>query len=71
MNEKMDKNNMGKRSEYLWKKKGNRKELVDWLVMNMNEILRNDFDWKGGIRGVILVFWGSRNSMNEYDVYDF
>ena len=35
--------------------------------MNVNKILGNDFDWNEDIMGIILVFWGSRNVMNEYD----
>jgi len=44
---------------------------MEYLVMNVNKILRNDLDWKGGIRYVILVFLGSKKGMNKYKEYKF
>ena len=39
--------------------------------MDVNMILEDKFNWNRGIRGVILVFLGYKNSMNEYYIYDF
>ena len=44
MNKKMDENDMRKRYEYEWKKIENGKKFLKYLVMNVNEILGNDFD---------------------------